>query len=260
VRVLIWGVSFGERTAGLMTLWAKALRRFARWRGEIVVLGDARVRPLEADGVRVFDITRRATQIVNWEERRATNLKPWIVDYVDPRRSDFLLYLDADVLATAPRLEQLLAGPISRGMIAVQRDILTVGGNHRCSGRETLTDEEKRIHADAAICAGIVGVPTTATGLGLLNDWHEAIKRRKYPPPPADQTLLIPLLLRAYLGRWEHFEDTVIARSTTHPEALQHFSNRGGMAEKKLGREDRLFYETFARLAGAGAGVGSSAA
>jgi hypothetical protein len=242
-----------------MSPWATALRRFARWRGEIVVLGDELVRPLEAHGVRVFDLTTRARQIVNWEPRRSMCLKPWIVDYVDPRHYDFLLYLDADVLATAPRLEALLAGPVSRGAIAVQRDCLTVGGNHRCSGRETLTDEEKRRHADVAICAGIVGVPTNEIGLGLLRDWRGLTRRHKYPPPPWDQSYLIQLLLRAYLGRWEYFNDTAIGRNLEHTEALIHFSNGGGIAEKKLGREDRLFYETFARLAAGGAARSSAA-
>lgn len=258
MRVLIWGISFGERAARMATLWATALRRFARFKGEIVVLGDELARPLEAHGVRVFDLTVRARQIVNWEERRCMCFKPWIVDYVDPRHFDFLLYLDADVLATAP-LEPLLAGPLEREAIAVQRDCLTVGGNHRCSGRETLTDEEKRRHADAAICAGIVGVPTTATGLGLLNDWRELTKRHKYPPPPWDQSYLIQLLLRRYLGRWEYLADTAIGRTLEHREALIHFTNGGGMAEKRLGREDRLFFETFARLAASGAARSSAA-
>ena len=205
--------------------------------------------------MRVFDVSPRTRGIEKWQTWWSMCLKPWIVDYVDPRHFDFLLYLDADVLATAPRLEQIVSGPLERGRIAVQRDILKIRGNHRCTARDELTEEEKLRFGDEGICAGIVGVPTNRTGLELLRDWRAAIEVRKYNG--GDQVPLYPLLLRGFLGRWEYLTDTVIARKTTHPEALQHFSNGGGVAEKKLGREDRLFYETFARLAAAG---GSSAA
>ncbi len=253
MRFLIWGVSFGHRHGRMIALWAEALRRFGRWSHEIVVLGDQLASPpaLERQGVRLIDVTADTAKIVNWEPRRGTSLKPWILKHVDPSRYDYLLYLDADVLATGPRLEALVASKAARRVIAVQEDIITIGGGHRSQGRETLTDAEKVKFGHLGICAGIVGVPTDETGLGLLRAWGAALAARKHPVPPWDQPYLIPLLLRQYAGRWEFMGDTAIGRNHGHQETLIHYTNGGGVAEKKAGREGALFRERFALLAAA---------
>jgi len=230
--------------------WAEALRRFARWQHEIVVMGDECLpaKKLARLGVRCVDLRPRVRAIPEWHRDRATCLKPWILDHIDASAFDFLLSLDCDVIAATPRLEALLADKAARGVIAVQQDIIGVSKNVPCTGRRTLTDEEKARFPDVAICAGIVGVPTAGPGLELLRDWRRAIEEAGYPRPPGDQPLLYPLLLRKFLGRWEYIGDSVIGRRVDHPETLIHFTNRGGMVEKRAGREDRLFFETFDRL------------
>lgn len=248
-RFLIWGVCF-EKAVSLAPYWLNSLIEIGRWRHDLVLLGDSGLKSLSHPQLKVFDITgdiRKKYSLPRWKWSNftATNMKPEIQYYVDLSQYDYALYLDMDILANTDRLEAMVESKRQTGMISVQKDIIPVRADRPFTGRFTLTPEEKVRWADVAVCAGMVGVPITETGMSLLKDWQAMNRKARFYQ--SDQAKLIALLVRQYSGKWDYLGDTVVARKVDrYPQTLLHFSAGRGDLMKR-------YYRETLRLPGVGA-------
>jgi hypothetical protein len=244
-RFLVWTLCFGAECRALASLWLRSLLSVGRWRHHIVVLGDHHVLSLDHPQVTAVDITRDMEARYgigsqDWHSFVYHSCKPQIQFYVNLRQYDYALYTDVDVLVNTDRLEALLESKARRFVICAQRDVVPISSDRYFTGRDTLTSDEKRTWSGHAICAGIVGLPTNATGLQFIRDWHDANRAQGFRG--SDQANLIALLVRRYARDWEYLGDTVIARrSTPYTETLLHFSDH-------MHATMRDYYDTVFRL------------
>jgi hypothetical protein len=240
-RFLIWTISFGPAFGELIPFWLGSIRGTGQWRHDVVLLGDRHVTRFDSCGTRAIDIVaslerQYGVPVSEWYPNLVHNAKPQIMFQTDLDRYDYVLYMDVDCLVNSDRLEELVAAAHARGKITVQRDRLRVGSGLTCTGRDTLSAEEKARWSRHAICAGVVGVPTNETGRRFLGAWYDANAASQFRKN--DQANLIALLLRHFAEDWEYLGDTRIVQFTgltRYSETLVHFS--GADQQKELLRK-----------------------
>jgi hypothetical protein len=232
-KFLIWGISLGARTNSLVPLWLRSLKEVGNWRHDIVLLGNVQTkRQFHRDliAIDIVDDVARRHQLpyAKWDDWTTHNLKSEILHQVDIRSYDYVLYLDVDILANSPRLEDLVDAKCRRGMIALQEDCEPLGPK-RLNALELLgapTEIERKQWALRPICAGIMGFPTTPVGRQALQEYHEACAAMRFRR--SDQAKITALLNRHYEGKWELMGDTVHGRRSTprYEETLVHFTGQ----------------------------------
>jgi hypothetical protein len=228
--ILIWTLSFGAAFGKLIPYWLGSIRGMGRWPHDVVLLGDRHVMPFESSDARAIDIVPSLERLYgapvsDWYANLVHNAKPQILFHVDLDRYDYVLYMDVDCLVNSDRLEGLVAAAHARGKITVQRDRLRVRSGLICTGRDTLSADEKKQWGHHAICAGIVGAPTNDMGRRFLNAWYDVNADSQFRKN--DQANLIALLLRQYADDWDYVGETRIVQFTAltrYAETIIHFS------------------------------------
>jgi hypothetical protein len=222
VNFLILGVCIGERCSRLLPAWLDTIRRVGGFTGDVLVLCDRETPRLMGAHFANVEPT-----IERWGLKTATNCKPLIQHHAYLGIYDYLLYLDMDVLVNTARLVPMIETQALRGRLAAQRDVRLIGENRINTGMLTLTDDEKsRYGHEHGACAGVVGVPTNATGREFLTDWLARNQEALFDG--SDQSRLVQLFWRQYRGLWDYLDDCALVdeHHVRRSETLLHFAGR----------------------------------
>ncbi len=266
MKIAFYYLAVGEGAAQCLEHSHKSLREVG-WTGDVLVLTDKRselpglqhanthqliVKPEHLNIDTSESAPPAIIDIRNYDNKdpykfSITYLTPFIDDYVDITRWDYIVFLDIDILFVQPldTLFEILKGDSRPFCVASNRR--KIRGNTPCSAN--LTPEEIEQHGDEqGICSNFVCFPGNSLSKEMLAGWREecfrgihgdqaalqALFLRKYP----DQFYLAPFSILGYAPGWKEYQkdpgslkklDSLMIHfqgAIRHPEALLEYQDK----------------------------------
>ena len=226
MRTLIYYVCFGEQFKKLLNMSLYSLFNVGKYDGTVVIITDFKKEDFyPSERIKIINVPD-----IKKETFFIRNMKSSLINYMDIRDYDFILYLDADVLINSDRLVPLMNEWGNQKHLWIQHDIVPIKKNKPYCGSEVLTPEEKKNFGNYGFNAGIIGAKT-ALYSEVCSRWH--ILNYQHNFSKCDQGNLVAVIVRNYLDVVKYTNDTAITnrKNDEHrTETILHFLTKSEAA------------------------------